>query len=80
MVTNKLKLQFHAIICTMTLEPTYNEPIIRKIWRNNQTSSSMVLSIPDKLAYKHGIKEGSNIVVMDIADGILFKRLVIKEN
>lgn len=56
-----------------------NEPIIRKTWRNNTVSSSMIISIPCKLALKHHIKVGSNVVVEDTPEGILFRHLEIKE-
>jgi hypothetical protein len=51
------------------------EPIIRKTWRNNTVSNTILLSIPNSLALKHGIKVGSNLVIEDRPDGIFFKKL-----
>jgi len=53
------------------------EGIIRKTWRNNHISPTLVVSIPSELALKHGIKEGCNLVFENRPEGIVFKRLVI---
>jgi len=53
------------------------EPIIRKTWRNNQVSSTIIVSIPSELAMKYGIKAGSNLVIEELSEGILLKHLVI---
>ena len=54
------------------------EPIIRKTWRNNNISNTILLSIPNSLALKHGIKVGSNLIIEDRPDGIFFKKLEVK--
>jgi hypothetical protein len=55
------------------------EPIIRKTWANNPTGKTIIISIPNELALKHGIKVGSNLVIADRPDGILYKKLEVKE-
>jgi Antidote-toxin recognition MazE, bacterial antitoxin len=54
------------------------EPIIRKTWVNNPTGKTIIISIPNELASKHGIKIGSNLVVEDRPDGILYRKLELK--
>jgi len=55
------------------------EPIIRKTWRNNPTGKTIIISIPNELALKHSITVGTNLVIEDRLDGILYKKLEIKE-
>lgn len=52
------------------------EPIIRKTWTSNKYGS-ILTSIPNELAEKHGIKIGSNLVFEDKPDCITIKKLVI---
>jgi hypothetical protein len=54
------------------------EPIIRKTWKNNPTGKTILISIPNELALKHGIKVGSNLIIEDRPDGILYKHLEVK--
>jgi len=55
------------------------EPIIRKTWRNNPTGKTIIISIPNELALKHSITVDTNLVIEDRLDGILYKKLEIKE-
>jgi hypothetical protein len=53
-------------------------PIIRKAWKNNRISSTVLFSLPHDLALKHGIKEGTNIAIYDKPDSIVIKKLEVK--
>jgi bifunctional DNA-binding transcriptional regulator/antitoxin component of YhaV-PrlF toxin-antitoxin module len=53
------------------------EPIIRKTWKNNKISSTILFSIPSELAHKFGIKAGSNLVIEEREEGLLLKHLII---
>ncbi len=55
------------------------EPIIRKVWANNKVSSTILVSIPSELALRYGIKAGSNLVIEERPEGLLFKHLIIGE-
>lgn len=71
------------VLYTMSIETTNymdknQEPIIRKTWANNNISNTILVSIPNEFAVKHGIKVGSTLFVLDKPDGILFKKLELK--
>jgi len=55
------------------------EPIIRRIWRNNRKASTLLISVPNEIALKHGVKFGSNLLLIDKPDGIFFKKLEVKD-
>jgi Antidote-toxin recognition MazE, bacterial antitoxin len=64
---------------TLNIDSMKEEPIIRKTWVNNPSGKTIIISIPNELASKHGIKVGSNLVIEDRPDGILYKKLELKE-
>ena len=54
------------------------EPIIRKVWTSNNISNTLITSIPNEFAEKHGIKLHTNLIVVDTSEGILYKKLEVK--
>lgn len=63
---------------TLLLSEVTEQPIVRKPWRNNQVSSTVILSLPYELCVKHGIEEGTLIAVYDKPDSIILKKLEAK--
>ena len=50
-------------------------PQVIRTWRNNQSSSTIVLSLPHQLAKKHGIGVHTNLLAIDTDRGILLRKL-----
>lgn len=46
-----------------------------RTWRNNQTSRTMLFSIPHEMAKEYHLDEPTNILVIPSNQGILLKRL-----
>ncbi|MDP9489275.1 MAG: hypothetical protein M3P28_03620 [Thermoproteota archaeon] len=55
-------------------EKTSNVRVVRT-WRNNQTSNTMLLSIPHEMAKEYNLDEPTNILVIPTDHGILIRRL-----
>jgi hypothetical protein len=51
------------------------DPKVVRTWRNNQVSSTILLSLPHDLAKKHGIGVHTNLLAIDTDQGILLKKL-----
>jgi len=54
------------------------DPRVIRTWRNNQSSSTILLALPHQLAKKYGIKVHTNLLAIDTAEGILLKKLEVQ--
>jgi hypothetical protein len=51
------------------------DPLIVRTWRHNQNTTTIMMSVPHKLAKKYGITYHTNLLAIDTDEGILFKKL-----
>jgi hypothetical protein len=60
----------------MLVNDVVKEPKIRKAWKNNEISSTILVSIPSELAHKYGIKAGSNLVIEERQERCLLRQFL----
>jgi hypothetical protein len=51
------------------------DPLIVRTWRQNQNTTTIMMSVPHKLAKKYGITFHTNLIAIDTEEGILFRKL-----
>lgn len=70
-------------IMTNVANPSMNQesPEVRVVraWRNNRTSSTILFSIPSKLAKRYHITDSTNLLVIPTDEGILLKKLEMRD-
>ena len=46
-------------------------------WRNNKVSSTVIMSLPHRLAKKYQIQAHTNLLAIDTIEGILLKKVEV---